>query len=52
MRLMPPLALAAIFVLAGVILDSNYQRSTPDPAYIQGTIFLALLASESDPQSA
>jgi hypothetical protein len=35
---MPPLALAAIFVLAGVILDSNYQRSTPDPAYIQGTV--------------
>jgi hypothetical protein len=33
MRLMLPFALAALFVLAGVILDGNYQRSTPDPAY-------------------
>ena len=38
MRLMPPFALAAIFVLAGVILDSNYQRSTPDPTYAHGTV--------------
>ena len=38
MRLMLPFGLAAIFVLAGVILDSNYRRSTPDPAYVQGTV--------------
>lgn len=38
MRLMLPFALAAIFVLAGMILDSNYQRSTPDPTYVQGTV--------------
>jgi hypothetical protein len=31
-------ALAAIFVLAGVILDGNYQRSTPEPTYTQGTV--------------
>ena len=35
---MPPFALAAIFVLAGVMLDGNYQRSTPEPAYTKGTI--------------
>ena len=38
MRLMLPFALAAIFVLAGMILDSSYQRSTPEPIYIQGTV--------------
>ena len=38
MRLMLPIALAAIFVLAGVILDANYQRSTPEPNYIQATV--------------
>lgn len=38
MRLMLPFAFAAIFVLAGVILDSTYQRSTPDPTYVQGTV--------------
>jgi hypothetical protein len=38
MRLMLPFALAAIFVLAGVILDSNYQRSTPYPTFVQGTV--------------
>jgi len=37
-RLMFPFALAAIFVLAGVMLDSNYQRSTPEPTYVQGTV--------------
>ena len=31
-------ALAAIFVLAGVMLDSNYQRSTPQPTYVEGTV--------------
>jgi hypothetical protein len=35
---MLPFALAAIFVLAGVILDSNYQRSTPEPTHTEGTI--------------
>lgn len=38
MRLTLPFALAVIFVLAGVILDSSYQRSTPDPTYVQGTV--------------
>lgn len=38
MRLMLPFALAAIFVLAGVILDGNYLRSTPDPTFVQGTV--------------
>jgi hypothetical protein len=35
---MLPVALAAIFVLAGMMLDSNYQRSTPEPTYKQGTV--------------
>jgi translation initiation factor IF-1 len=35
---MLPFGLAAIFILAGVILDSNYQRSTPEPTYIQATV--------------
>ena len=38
MRLMLPFALAAIFVLAGMLIDSNYQRSTPESAYVQGTV--------------
>ena len=38
MRLMLPFALAAIFVLAGMILDCSYQRSTPEPLYTQGTV--------------
>ena len=37
-RLMLPFALAAMFLLAGVMLDSNYQRSTPEPTYVQGTV--------------
>jgi translation initiation factor IF-1 len=37
-RLMLPFGIAAIFILAGVILDNNYQRSTPEPAYVQGTV--------------
>jgi hypothetical protein len=37
-RLMLPFGLAAIFVLAGMILDINYQRSTPEPSYVQGTV--------------
>jgi hypothetical protein len=35
---MLPFALAAIFVLAGAMLDGNYQRSTPEPNYAQGTV--------------
>jgi translation initiation factor IF-1 len=35
---MLPFALAAIFVLGGAMLDSNYQRSTPEPNYVQGTV--------------
>ena len=38
MRLMLPFAFAAIFVLAGLILDGNYQRSTPESGYVQGTV--------------
>jgi hypothetical protein len=30
MRLMLPFAAAVIFVLAGLIIDSGYQRSTPE----------------------
>lgn len=37
-RLMLLFALAAIFVLAGVMQDGNYRRSTPDPSYVQGTV--------------
>jgi translation initiation factor IF-1 len=37
-RLMLPFGLAAIFMLGGVILDGNYQRSTPEPTYVQGTV--------------
>jgi translation initiation factor IF-1 len=37
-RLMLPFAFAAIFVLAGVMLDGNYQRSTPEATYVQGTV--------------
>jgi translation initiation factor IF-1 len=35
---MLPLGLAAIFVIAAVMLDSSYQRSTPEPTYVQGTV--------------
>ena len=38
MRLMLPFVLAAIFVLAGAMLDGRYQRSTPEPVYAQGTV--------------
>jgi translation initiation factor IF-1 len=38
MRLILPFVFAAIFVLAGAMLDSNYQRSTPEPTYVQGTV--------------
>ena len=38
MRLVLPYAAAVIFVFAGLMLDSNYQRSTSDPIYVQGTV--------------
>ena len=38
MRLVLPFAVAVIFVFAGMMLDSNYQRSTSDPIYVQGTV--------------
>ena len=38
MRLMLPFLLAGILVVAGVMLDSRYQRSTPGPIYTQGTV--------------
>jgi translation initiation factor IF-1 len=31
-------AAAVIFVLAGLVIDSGYQRSTPDAVYVQGTV--------------
>ena len=31
-------ALAVIFMLAGVLIDCSYQRSTPDAAYVQGIV--------------
>jgi len=38
MRLKLPFTIAAIFVLVGILLDSRYQRSTPEPVYVQGTV--------------
>ena len=38
MRLMLPFGLAAIFILGGVMFDGNYQRSTPEPIYLQATV--------------
>jgi translation initiation factor IF-1 len=38
MRLMPSFAIGAIFVLAGLLFDSSYQRSTPEAIYVQGTV--------------
>jgi hypothetical protein len=38
MRLKIPLAVAVIFVLAGMLFDCSYQRSTPDAAYAQGIV--------------
>ena len=37
-RLMLPFGLAAIFILAGVMLDANYQHSTSEPIYTQATV--------------
>lgn len=38
MRLMLAFAVGAILVLAGLIFDSNYQRSTPEAVYVRGTV--------------
>jgi translation initiation factor IF-1 len=38
MRLMLSFALGAVFVLAGLLFDSSYQRSTPEPVHVQGTV--------------
>jgi hypothetical protein len=38
MRVKLPFALAVILVLAGTLIDCSYQRSTPDAAYVQGTV--------------
>jgi hypothetical protein len=38
MRLMLPFAAGVIFVLAGLLFDSSYQRSTPAAVYVQGTV--------------
>ena len=38
MRLKLLLTVAVIFVLAGMLIDSSYQRSTPDAAYVQGIV--------------
>jgi translation initiation factor IF-1 len=38
MRLMLPFTAAVIFVLAGLVIDSGYQRSTPEAVYVQGTV--------------
>jgi translation initiation factor IF-1 len=38
MRLMLPFAVGVIFVLAGLLFDSSYQRSTPEAVYVQGTV--------------
>ena len=38
MRLKLPFAVAVIFMLAGMLIDCSYQRSTPDAAYVQGIV--------------
>ncbi len=38
MHLTLAFAVAAIFVLAGALIDSTYQGSTPEAAYVQGTV--------------
>ena len=38
MRLMLTFAVGVILVLAGLLFDSSYQRSTPEAVYVQGTI--------------
>jgi hypothetical protein len=38
MHLTLPFAVAAVFVLVGALIDSTYQRSTPEAAYVRGTV--------------
>jgi hypothetical protein len=38
MRLKLLFAVAVIFVLAGMLIDRSYQRSTPDAAYVEGIV--------------
>jgi hypothetical protein len=38
MRLTLPFAVGALFVLAGLLFDRSYQRSTPQAVYVQGTV--------------
>jgi hypothetical protein len=38
MRLMLSFAAGAIFVLAGLLFDNSYQRSTPEAVYVRGTV--------------
>jgi hypothetical protein len=38
MRLTLTFAVAVIFALAGALIDSSYQRSTPGAARVQGTV--------------
>jgi hypothetical protein len=38
MRLMFAFAVGVIFVLAGLLFDSSYQRSTPEAVYVHGTV--------------
>jgi hypothetical protein len=38
MRVKLPFAIAAIFVLVGILIDRSYQRSTPEAVYVEGTV--------------
>jgi hypothetical protein len=44
MRLMLPIAVGAIFVFAGLLFDSSYQRSTPNAVYVALTLVVGTLA--------
>jgi hypothetical protein len=35
---MLPFAVGVIFVLAGLLFDSGYERSTPGAVYVRGTV--------------
>ena len=38
MHLKLAFAVAVTFMLAGMLIDCSYQRSTPDAAYVQGIV--------------
>lgn len=38
MRLKLAFAVAAVLVVAGALIDGSYQHSTPEAAYVQGTV--------------